>query len=142
MPMVKVTVGVAATVDGGFGVAVTVVVTGAAVATGVDVPGTTTGVFVAVGPAWVGVAWTTVAIAVAGVPLGVGPGAGGRIMGITYGSATYKHNKRSRTRTSTSKIVRKILVLPERLVFVLIGSISRRCSRINPRLAAWNWAHT
>jgi hypothetical protein len=121
----------------GVGVAV------ATVAAGVGVSGTTTGVFVAVAPALVGVAWVVVGIAVAGVPVGVAPGAGGRIMDHTYGNDTHKHNKRIRTMTSTSKIVRKILVLPERLGFVvLIGSISRRCSRVNPHLAAWNWAHT
>ena len=71
------------------------------------------------------------------MPVGVGPVAGGRIMGHTYGNVTHKHSKRIKTRTSTSKIVRKILVLPERLDFVvLIGSISRRCNRLNPRLAA------
>jgi len=143
--MVRLTVGVGATVDViGFGVAVAVApgVAGVAGVAGVGVPGATTGVFVAVGPAVVGVTWVAVGIAVGGVPLGVGPGAGGRIMGHTYGNVTHKHNKRIRTRTSTSKIVRKILGLPERLTFVLIGSISRRRSKVNPRLAAWNWAHT
>jgi len=138
--MVKLTVGVAPTVDVGFGVVVAVAPV-APVAVGLGVSGTTTGVFVAVAPALVGVTWVVVGIAVGGVPVTVGPGAGGRIMGHTYGNVTHKHNKRIRTRTSASKTVRKILVLPERLGFVLIGSISRRCNNVNPRLAAWNWAH-
>ncbi len=142
--MVRLTVGVARTVDVGCGAA-GVAVTVAAVAAGVGVSATTTGVFVAVAPALVGVGWVVTGIAVAGVGVDVGPAAGGRIMGHRYGNATHKHNKRIKTRTSTSKIVRKILVLPERLglvVVVLIVSISRRCSNVNPRLAAWNWAHS
>ncbi len=117
----------------------------AAVAAEVGVSPTTTGVFVAVAPPLVGVGWVVVGIAVASAPVGVGPGAGGRIIGHRYGNDSHTHNKRIRTRTSTSKIVRKILVLPERpglVVVVLIVSISRRCSSVNPRLAAWNWAHS